>query len=324
MSEEIFPYEVSKIRLKELNLLTKHELENMADETDINKIISILIEKRYVFDTIDKIEDFEIVLKKKTEKLYNLIKELIPNTKFANIFLCKNDYHNLKLILKANIIGKDYKDYLIDLGTIEVSKIESAIENKDYSVFSEQMRQGVQMIFDTPEYMNNPYIIDCILDAKNYEEMLSISRKTKSDFIIKYVKRVINLTNIKTFFRIFRKFNRDKKIFDLAYIEGGSIRKNVFMESFSQDLQNSKLKSEVYKEIYDEALYNPETFDKFCDNYIMSYMKEAKLKALTIEPIVAYIYGKETEIKNIRILFTGKVNNISPQIIKERFRESYV
>ena len=59
----------------------------MADETDINKIISILIEKRYVFDTIDKIEDFEIVLKKKTEKLYNLIKELIPNTKFANIFL---------------------------------------------------------------------------------------------------------------------------------------------------------------------------------------------------------------------------------------------
>jgi len=56
----------------------------------------------------------------------------------------------------------------------------------------------------------------------------------------------------------------------------------------------------------------------------MSYMKEAKLKALTIEPVVAYIYAKQTEFKNIRIIFTGKLNNISNEKIKERLRESYV
>ena len=51
---------------------------------------------------------------------------------------------------------------------------------------------------------------------------------------------------------------------------------------------------------------------------------EAKLKSLTIEPIVAYTYAKQTEIKNIRIIFTGKFNNISAEKIKERLRESYV
>ena len=43
-----------------------------------------------------------------------------------------------------------------------------------------------------------------------------------------------------------------------------------------------------------------------------------------MEPIVAYIYAKQTEIKNIRIILTGKLNNINSKTIKERLRESYV
>ena len=74
----------------------------------------------------------------------------------------------------------------------------------------------------------------------------------------------------------------------------------------------------------EQAIYNYDALDKFCDNYIMKYMKEAKLKSLTIEPIVAYTYAKQTEIKNIRIIFTGKFNNIGAEKIKERLRESYV
>ena len=53
-------------------------------------------------------------------------------------------------------------------------------------------------------------------------------------------------------------------------------------------------------------------------------IKEAKLMPLTIEPILAYMYAKRTESKNLRIIFTGKLNNISSGKIKERLRESYV
>lgn len=50
----------------------------------------------------------------------------------------------------------------------------------------------------------------------------------------------------------------------------------------------------------------------------------AKYKALTIEPLVAYVYAKETEIKNIRMILTGKINQVEPKNIKERLRDSYV
>ena len=324
MVEQIYPYAVSKIRVKELNLITKHEFESMADEVSLDRIKSALIDKGYKFELIDRIEDFEYVIKNETLELYKLIEELIPDQEFANIFLCPNDYHNLKLILKARTIHKEYSEYLIDSGTIEKDIIESGIENEDYSLFSKYMQEGIKIIKSNSNYTQNPYIIDCILDAKSYEEMLAIAKSTKCEFIIQYIKKVINITNIKTFFRITRLFNNDRKMFDISYIEGGDISKEVFLESLGQDLQNSRLKNEGIKTIYEKAYYEPETFDKFCDNYIMDYMKESKLKALTIEPIVAYIYAKQTEIKNIRIILTGKLNNIDSKAIKERLRDSYV
>lgn len=325
MSEQIYPYAVSKIRVKEMNLLTKHELEQMADEKSVERIKSELVDKEYNLELISKIEDFEIVLKNESIKLYNLIKELIPDTEFANIFLCKNDYHNVKLILKAEIAKKEYKNNLVDAGTKNISEIEKNINNENYSMFSTYMKQGIREIKNMPEIERNPYIIDCILDAKSFQEMKQIAEETKCEFIIKYIIKLIDLTNIKTFFRVIRTLNKDQKIFNIAFVEGGSISKEVFMQSLNQDLQSTKLKYESgYKEIYDEAVNNPDTFDKFCDNYIMEYMKESKLKALTIEPIVAYVYAKETEIKNIRIILTGKLNNINPNILKGRLRESYV
>ena len=96
------------------------------------------------------------------------------------------------------------------------------------------------------------------------------------------------------------------------------------IENFNEDDENLEKCFMGFSETIAQALYNYESLDIFCDNYIMKYMKEAKLKSLTIEPIVAYTYAKQTEFKNIRIIFTGKLNNINSEKIKEILRESYV
>ena len=44
----------------------------------------------------------------------------------------------------------------------------------------------------------------------------------------------------------------------------------------------------------------------------------------TGEPLLAYIYAKETEIKVIRIIMVGKLNNIAEEVIRERLRDIYV
>ena len=64
--------------------------------------------------------------------------------------------------------------------------------------------------------------------------------------------------------------------------------------------------------------------EKLVDNYIMDMMKNAKIIPFGVEPLLAYIYAKETEIKIIRIIMVGKLNNISGEVIRERLRDIYV
>ena len=321
--EKIYPYAVSKIKVKENRLLTKSGLEQLASEENIERIVSVLREKEYNFDIIQRIEDFEIVLRKEEEELYKLIKDIIDEYDFIEIFLSQNDYFNIKLILKSKIQGKEYESSLVDSGIIPKQQIISIMENEEYSKLDNDTKNAIYVAIEEYQKTKMPFVIDAILDKACFNKMAILSKKIKNDFIQKYIEKLIDITNIKTFFRV-RKIYKSSSIFEISYIQGGKITLNTFMENINEDEQNLKNKFMGFSETIEQAIYNYETLDRFCDDYIMKYMKEAKLKSLTIEPIVAYTYAKQTEFKNIRIIFTGKLNNISNEKIKERLRESYV
>ena len=114
--EKIYPYAVAKIRAKESKLLTKINLDNLASEDNIDRIVSTLREKGYDFDIVERYEDYGIVLKKAQDDLYDLVKEIIDEKDIVEIFLAKNDYYNIKLILKSKIENKEYFENLVDTG----------------------------------------------------------------------------------------------------------------------------------------------------------------------------------------------------------------
>lgn len=321
--EKIYPYAVSKIKVKENKLLTKSVYEQLVNEKNIEKIVSVLREKGYDFDLIQRIEDFELVLKKSEEELYKLIKEIIEEHDFIEIFLSKNDYYNIKLILKAKIQEKEYEANLLDSGLIPKNQIIAIMENEDYRLLDDNTRIAIYNALELYEKNKMPFVIDAILDKACFKKMEELAKKINVEFIQKYIEKLIDITNIKTFFRI-RKVYKDSSLFKMSYIDGGKISLKTFLEALNEDDENLKNKFIGFSSTIEQAIYNYESLDKFCDNYIMKYMKDAKLKALTIEPIVAYTYAKQIEIKNIRIIFTGKLNNITPEKIKERLRESYV
>lgn len=64
--------------------------------------------------------------------------------------------------------------------------------------------------------------------------------------------------------------------------------------------------------------------EKLRDNYILNFSKIGKYVTFGIEPLVGFITAKENDIKNIRIILSGKLNNISNDKIKERIRDTYV
>lgn len=320
---EIYPYAVAKIKVRENRLLTNENLEQLAQEEEIERIVSSLMEKDYNFEMVSRYEDYEVVLKKAEEDMYKLIKEIIEEKNIAEIFLSKNDFYNMKLILKSHVEGKDYQDKLLNSGTVSKEEISRIMESEAYDRLSKNRKQAILDAMEAYQKTKMPFIIDAILDKECFHHMKKLAAQLKNDFIANYMTNLIDITNIKTFFRV-RKIYKDPYIFEVSYIEGGKITLNNFMENLEEDEPNLKYKFMGFSSTIAQAIDHYESLDQFCDNFIMNYMKEAKLKALTIEPIVAYIYAKKTEFKNIRIIFSGKLNGVSPERIKERLRESYV
>lgn len=320
--EQIYPYAVARIRAIENNLLTNVELEQMVEETP-ERILGTLQEHQYNTDSIERVQDFEKVLTEESEKLYKLIKELVPEEDFPKLFICKNDYHNIKTILKGEAVKKDYEKFLVDGGVIPVNELQEAIVEKRLDSLPEIMQKGVLEAISSYEKEQKSQIIDVVLDKSTYSYMMNLAKESNKKFIIDYVTKLCDISNLRTFFRIKRVSNNFKN-FEMTYIKEGSISIETFAETFESDEPILSFKQTSYYEMFEEAIKNRTSFDKICDNYLMDYVKVAKFEALGVEPLVAYTYAKETEIKNIRIILTGKVNNVSSIEIRERLRDSYV
>ena len=64
--------------------------------------------------------------------------------------------------------------------------------------------------------------------------------------------------------------------------------------------------------------------EKLCDNLKVRYAKGAQFITAGIEPIAAFYVAKEMELKNLRMVLTGKLVGIPEETLKERLREAYV
>ena len=69
---------------------------------------------------------------------------------------------------------------------------------------------------------------------------------------------------------------------------------------------------------------SPSAFERWCDNRIIDKIKEEKYNSFSAGPILAYFLARENEIKTVRIILTGKLNNLSDDFIRERLRKMYV
>ena len=65
-------------------------------------------------------------------------------------------------------------------------------------------------------------------------------------------------------------------------------------------------------------------FERWCDNRIIETIKPQKYNSDSVGPIFAYAIARENEIKTVRIVLTGKQNDLPVDSIRERVREMYV
>ncbi|MFR3291044.1 MAG: V-type ATPase subunit [Lachnospiraceae bacterium] len=62
-------------------------------------------------------------------------------------------------------------------------------------------------------------------------------------------------------------------------------------------------------------------FELACDNGVSAYLSQAKTKPFGIEPAAEYLALLEGEITAARMILTGRLAGIEPEVIRERLRD---
>lgn len=324
MGEKLYPYAVARIRMLEGSLLTEKNYIQMAEAKNAQEAFKVLIEAGYgQFGNVD-VKNFETLLSAQLAKAYADVKELVSDENFMDVFLYKNDYHNLKVLIKADISGTNPDPYIVNGGTVDAQVLKTAFVTKNYSTIPYYMQEAITAAYEAYAKVQSGQAVDIVMDKATFKQMNMTANGSNSNFVKKYVEYVCDITNLKTFFRI-KLMKRPFETFMEVFVEGGSITVDTFKLAFNGETPWTGFKGTQYYDICAEGMPKGFTeFEKLCDNFIMNYIKDAKYKSLTMEPMVAYIYARETEVKTVRIIMSGKINGIDADIIKERLRDAYV
>jgi len=146
--------------------------------------------------------------------------------------------------------------------------------------------------------------------------------KTKSDFLKDFIKRFVDLYNIKTFLRM--QYQRQPlETLKINLIEGGYILKAAFINLFAKERIN------FYPEVIKEGIAQIEKDGDFSlleqeiGDYLINLMRPAKYMFFGPEAILGYCLAKENELGLLRLILLGKINNISPKKIQQRLIQTY-
>ncbi|MBU3196108.1 V-type ATP synthase subunit C [Clostridium algidicarnis] len=333
MDSMLFTQVIPRLRVLETKLLDKSKIDRMIDSSSKEEALKVLQESEYstLMSNIKRAEDYEIILSAELKRVYKMLYEMTPVNSIVDIMSIRYDYHNIKVLIKGKILEKDFSNMIIPVGTVDINKLIYALDNEYYRDLNPIMRKAIEEVLEDFNTSKDPQKIDIILDKYLFIHQLSLNEQIDDKFLDRYLRYLIDLTNIKTLLRV-KKQDNTRDFLNSLIIQGGYVDRDKLNSLYNDSVENipGKLAFTDYSEILKFGIEDYvktgsiNLFEKLSEDFIMNYMKKAKYITFGLEPLIAYIYAKENEIKLIRIIMVGKLNNIQSEVIRERLRENYV
>ena len=247
------------------------------------------------------------------------------------LFLYPSDYHNVKVLLKAEALKTDPAPLLLESAAIPPQEMQEMIRKRDFALFSVSMKQAITEAAEVFAKSRDPQEIDIILDRACYRDMLEEAERLDNAFVTGYVKLLIDSLNMSAFIRL-RKIGKSKNFFEKIFLTGGNLEERFFEGAYEEAYSSiaDKLQPFGYYEVFAEGAKavtekgSYSELEKILDNLKIRFAAECKYQPFGLETAAAYLIAKEMEVKNLRIIFAGKIAGTAAEIVAERLRETYV
>jgi V/A-type H+-transporting ATPase subunit C len=317
------------IRGRELELLSTEDFERMIQAESaaaVGEILKTTIYSPYIYDGFE--QDFEKNLQKNQAELFSWLKEAAPEPEIVWIYTMRYTFHNLKVLTKAELTGKNLDHLFIYDGFYSLETVKEAIHTQTSAELPQSVMDSIE---EAREYAEESTIlqgIDVIYDRHFLKEQRRLGEKLGYPELLDEIIAFIDLTNLTTTARGILQ-NRTRGFMTAVLSSSGSISKETLLAFVEGDLESftSFLLTTDYGELLAPAIKEGRidlvSAERIKDDHLSSLYQAAQTQAFGPLPLLAFLNAKEIESKNLRLLVVGKRSFFEEEKIRERMRQIY-
>ncbi|MCO8286535.1 V-type ATP synthase subunit C [Tetragenococcus halophilus] len=322
-----------RIRTYESRLLTQNTLDRMLAASEAEDAYSILQETTYgdFIEDDNEVRDFEEVLIAEKKRTFDLVYSITPVKSIVDLIALQYDYQNLKVLVKQEYTQEDFSEFLVPMGTTPLSTLKNLVNLRQSKQIDPIMNQCIQAVFQYMEDYEEIQAVDIIFDNYYWDHMIKLSRSENDTNIERLIQRNIDVFNITTILRSYL-MGQKQGFINAVLQKGGTLSPKEMVDEINVSLENfmSYMEETNYMDLlvdsYDQIMEEKKLtqLDLNRDNFLMRRLKEEKMVPFGPQAILGYLFAKEVEVRNLRMILVGKINKIPEETLRSRVRESYV
>ncbi|MEG0853138.1 MAG: V-type ATPase subunit [Angelakisella sp.] len=318
----------ARVRALENSMLDSRALTKMVDAKNAEEAFKVLSDA--AIGQGHELANYEDAFRDNMLETYRLVANISPLPGLVDIFRYKYDGHNLKVAIKARKLNKDCSGILSPLGNVSSAKLLEELDAKEFTSLSPVLAAAGMDAAEQMAKTGDPQTVDIIIDRAVLEAMAAKAAEIGNSFLSHFVKAQVDIANIRATIRL-KRMKKELPMLKRVLTEFGTIPVQKLFDAYVKG----------YDEIFEVVAASPygaalepafeglraektlSFFEKLCDNYMVSLFAKVRFIAFGIEPLIAYLYGKECETNAARIVLASKLAGVPAPQITERLREAY-
>ncbi len=255
------------------------------------------------------------------------VRDLSPDPMLTDLFMIRTDIQNLKLFLKARLLGTQDIPFS-EGGLYSKEQIAAMVKDMNYRDLPDAIGKRLNALEKQIQIHPDPQRISVALDQAYLDHALKES--SKDPVLNHYFRSLADFDNVLTYLRV-RAMGGTKEVLDDLLLPAGGITKEKLMESL--DLSYEYLNRILSLSVCSHPLLaglnamqktgNIAEIEKARDNYLLSLISSHKYETDSIYPVVGYYLAKKREGQAIRLILTAKRMQLPDTLIMERLVKLY-
>lgn len=319
----------TRIHAMETRMLTRERMERMIEAKDNADALKVLEECGYGELSQAGAQGLEQMLAQARSAVFRDIRSAVPCGELVETFQLKYDYHNAKVLVKAEAMGSAPQRLLVSGGRYDPKNLAEGWERDDLRFCSDAYRSALTQAKEALAASGDPQKADLMLDKACYVEMTQLARKSESPFLQGYVRLSIDVANLRTAVRCAR-MDKDTEFLSRVLLPGGNVSERTIALAKGDGLKDAFQAGKLAQAAaLGSKLAHPGAgalteFERLCDNALTDYLSAAKMIPFGEQTVIGYLYAKEAELTAVRTIMSGRMAGLDADTIRSRLRAVYV